>query len=311
MEGYFPSPGLAVLGFPVAMGIVVLLHGWVRLGRLPIAVLPTGIAVMLVNFLAAGGVSFAGVAQSLWLLLALLLNEAESVRRTSPPNWNPMLGRWSTIAVAVVVGALLIAFRQTALSPVTQAETLISEGHTLRSLGRSLPAATAYRQATEADRFSPQPWEYFGEYTKELWLQSGDKSYEEPFRMAARESLARNARSSHAQMAIGDIWLEAYRRFGKKEYLDEAVNRYGIAVKLYPNYNLGRAQFAWALHLSGDEAAAEMEAAEALRLDSLNPHSEQKLAVRRIFDKKPMDSTQAPFPGDRTAEQTLQDLRKS
>jgi hypothetical protein len=311
MEGYFPSPGLPLLGFPAAMCILVLLHGWVHMGRLPIAVLATGIAVMLVNFLAAGGVSFAGVAQSLWLLLALLLNEAESVRKTSPTSWNPILGRWWTVSLAVAAGALLIAFRQTALSPVTQSETLISEGHTLRSMGRS-SAAEAYRTATDADPFSPQPWEYFGEFTKELWLQSGDDpTYEQSFRTAARESLRRNGRSSHAHMAIGDIWLEMYRRFGKKEYLDEAVNQYGIAVKLYPNYNLGRAQFAWALHLSGDQAAAEMEAAEGLRLDALNPHTEQKLAVRRIFDKEPKDSTQLPSPGDRTAEQTLQDLRKS
>ena len=193
---------------------------------------------------------------------------------------------------------------------MTNSQAFISDGTTRRILGHYVPALTAFRRATAADPLSPVPWEYVTEVTHEIWLQAGDFAYEEHFRDAVRESLARNARYSHAHLHAGHQWLAAYRRFGKPDYLDEAIRCYGIAVKLYPNYNLGHAQFAWALHLSGDAAAAEVEAAEALRLDSLNPHQEQKLVRQHIVDIAPLQPNQQPVAGDRNAEQILKDLRK-
>ncbi len=309
MEGYFPSPGLVVLGFPAAAGVLVRIHRWVCEGRLLCAVLATAIVVMLVNFLAAGGIGFAGVALSLWLLAALLLNQAEADRQSPPEVWNRTLRRWPAIGITVAVGVLFVCFHQTAYSPITEAQTLLTDGNTRRMLGQPLPALTAFRRAADADPFSPEPWERAGELANEIWVQSGEHSFEELFRVAVRENLARNSRSSNAHMLVGHQWLAAYRRFGKRDYLDQAVGYYGIAVKLYPNYNLGRAQLAWALHLAGEDKRAKVEADEALRLDSLNPHQEQKLARQRLFDATPSDATQPAPPGDRSAEQMLRELR--
>jgi len=44
-------------------------------------VTPAAIVALLINLTAAGGISFAGVACTLWLLVALTLNQAEGVPR--------------------------------------------------------------------------------------------------------------------------------------------------------------------------------------------------------------------------------------
>lgn len=76
--GFMPDPMLLVTGLPVAIGVLALLHGWVRRGAWSDAMLVLPLVVLLVNLLAAGGLSFAGVAQSGWLLVALVLNRREA-----------------------------------------------------------------------------------------------------------------------------------------------------------------------------------------------------------------------------------------
>jgi tetratricopeptide (TPR) repeat protein len=291
------------------MGIVVLLDRWIWDGRLSSAILAIAMLTMLMNFCASGGIGFAAVAQSLWLLAALLLNHTESNRDNIPKSWMLTLGRWQAAALTIGVGVLLTCFHQTAYSPVTQSQTLIIEGNTRHMLGQSNQALAAYRQAAKLDPFSPEPWEHVDELASALWLRTGDPSFEETFREAARESLKRNAHSSHAHMQVGHRWLAAYRRFNRRDCLQEAIRCYGIAVERYPNYNLGRAQFAWSLHLMGDEKAAEWEADEALRLDAWNPHKEQKLSKQRVFDVVPSHSAQPASAADRTAEQIALEIR--
>jgi hypothetical protein len=91
--------------------------------------------------------------------------------------------------------------------------------------------------------------------------------------------------------------------------LEEAERYYHIASELYPNYNLGNAELAWVLHVGGKDAEAAREAAEALRLDELTPHAEQKLSSQRVYDAPQAAPNQRPLPGDRTAEQLMQQLR--
>ena len=65
-------PGLAatLLGLPLAAALLLLLVRLGPPGRLPRSA-GVGVAVMLVNLLAAGGIGQPGVAGSFWLLLAL------------------------------------------------------------------------------------------------------------------------------------------------------------------------------------------------------------------------------------------------
>ncbi len=66
----FPIPIPWLLGLPALIGVLWLLHPWVVQGTFSPRVAAIALAALLVNLLAAGGIGFAGVVQSLWLLAA-------------------------------------------------------------------------------------------------------------------------------------------------------------------------------------------------------------------------------------------------
>ncbi|MEO8498153.1 MAG: hypothetical protein ABI614_24065, partial [Planctomycetota bacterium] len=160
-----------------------------------------------------------------------------------------------------------------------------------------------------ADSYSAEPWQALAQLRLALWLNGPDDSFERPFVEATRATLDRNRRSSAAHQASGDWYLRAFRATDEPRWLKEAIVGYRRAVELYPNYNLGHAQLAWALRLAGRIAESSVEAEEALRLDGLNPHREQKLAERAVFDVSPRLDAQSPGPPDIDAEQLMRLLR--
>ncbi|MCY2988749.1 MAG: O-antigen ligase family protein [Planctomycetota bacterium] len=77
-SGFLPDVELLVIVLPSAALAGVLLDRWVDGGQLLRWMLIVPLVVLYVNLLAAGGISFAGVAQTGWLLLAMVLNQLES-----------------------------------------------------------------------------------------------------------------------------------------------------------------------------------------------------------------------------------------
>jgi tetratricopeptide (TPR) repeat protein len=116
------------------------------------------------------------------------------------------------------------------------------------------------------------------------WLEHRSDEHFDQFEAFAREALQRNRRSSQFYMQLGDWRFAAFRVSQDRQHIRSAVAGYRRAVELYPNSNIARAQLAWALQLAGEEEEAAGEAASALRLDELNPHIEQKLAFRQVYD---------------------------
>ena len=126
------------------------------------------------------------------------------------------------------------------------------------------------------------------------WLtQRLDRDYDE-FEELAQRALSRNSHSSAFCSQLGHWRLHAFRVSGAPQRIQAAVAAYGQAVELYPNSNMARAQWAWALELAGDRQAAAEQAAIALSLDKRNPHVEQKLAFRPVYDGEPAGAVSAP-----------------
>ncbi len=81
-------PGVApvLLGLPLAAATIAVLLGWIREGQLPRWLPAVGVAVLLIDLSAAGGIGFPGVAGTFWLLLALGLQH-------EPPRAHGAVGR--------------------------------------------------------------------------------------------------------------------------------------------------------------------------------------------------------------------------
>lgn len=303
LEGYALSPGLILLSLPIAATVVALWHGWVVQGRLPLAVPTIALSVLLVNLLAAGGIGFASVAQSLWIIAALLISGAEqgrNIRTLSRPVAFGLVG----LGLVAVAG-----FTQAGYLPLLNAQAHLAEGDALLMDRQPLRALSAFHKAVKADPYSQDGWERLANLAHEAWLATGDVTYYETFVDAAGKLRTLNPRSSATQAQLGHWWQKAYRHFGDPQYLEKCIEAYRIATQLYPNYNLGHAQLAWALHLAGDDVGAAREAAESLRLDALDPHHEQKLNKQDLYDSPPAVPGQPAPPGPQKAEQVMQQLR--
>ena len=103
-------PGIAavLLGLPLATVALLLLRGWIRDGRMPRWLPSVGVAALLINLSAAGGIGLPSVAGTLWLLLAIGLPEER-------PRELPTGSAW---AVLLLMIALAFACYRTAYSRV-------------------------------------------------------------------------------------------------------------------------------------------------------------------------------------------------
>jgi predicted Zn-dependent protease len=201
---------------------------------------------------------------------------------------------------------LIVACLRTAYGPVLRTPIFLSNSAQLLRLGQPDAAEEVLLEATRVDKYDPEPWRYLAALRHTRSLAVGGNPDREGFEHAAREMLRRNKRSSLAHREYGDWQLASYRVSGESAQLVLAIEAYRRAAELYPNGSFGHAQLAWALHVAGEPHSAGAEATEALRLDSLNPHREQKLAGLRIFDPALVDLGL----DDRDAEQIMRQLRK-
>ena len=300
---HMPDLAIFLVGFPVAAITVAVWHGWVVEGKLDVVPLVAGLLVLLINLLVAGGISFAGVSLTLWILMAVGLNQLPASRdgRACP----------RPVALAVAVGALLLVgcFWYSTYNPVLNVSGALLQAKSQLQLGRVPDAEKQLRQATISDSYSYEPWRELARLRQHIWLTRPNPRGEAAFREAIRELLARHPRSEGMRSECGHLFVDAFRRTGDSRYLEDALQHYQAARDLYPNYNLGQAQLAWTLHLRGDAAAKDV-AAEALRLDALHPHVERKLAAQRVYDHAVAGEGQPPAPGELDAEQLMLVLRK-
>lgn len=301
--GFEPDPIILLVGVPVAGLVIALLHDWVRSGELPAYVLGAAVAALLINLLAAGGISYAGVATSIWLLLALAMNlRSAGAEGNAIPHWM----NWVVVTVA---GLLVLAMYTTAYRPVTAARTRIGDGQTFAREGLLAQAEGSWQAAAELDPQASRPWNAIADVRHRRWLTSGGEAERAAFQAAAEAMIDRNRRSSEARMQYGHWLLLGYRRLGDREFLEQAVELYREVIELYPNYNRGHAQLAWVLHLAAEPGLAAESAARALELDARNPHVEQKLHRFQLFDPGGSITGQVPGPGDVDTEQWMRQLR--
>jgi hypothetical protein len=266
--GLFSTVGLPWLVFAVGCivlpAVVVCFGGWIRRGDLPTYVPFVAALALLVNLLVAGGISFAGVAGTLWLLFAVGASENRS-RRRLPPSL--------LMGLCVANAALFIACYFSAYRPVLGCRRLTALALRERSDARQRLVAAA-----AADPLADEPWHLLAEGDFNTWLR--DPSAESAtWEKDQQEVLQRRPHSSAAWQEAGERYLTAYHESQddqRKRFLSAAIDHLRSAAELYPNSALVHAKLALALATADDNRATE-QAAIAIELHEKTPHEDQKL----------------------------------
>ena len=259
----------ACLGGLLAAGVAaVALWQWVLYGRLPVFVPAVAALALVVNLLASGGINFAGVAGSLWLLAALCLASTEGRRRL------PTLAAAGALAILVT---LIVCFYTTVYSPVMACKLEMDRADVEPGRAESL-----LREAAIADPLSAEPPSRLAMLEWLRWQQRPSQATFDRVLTCIDEAQRLDPNSAPLAELKGDICLDAHQQTAADAPLRLAIEAYERAAELHPNYILARAKLAQALADAGDTSRARQQAGEALRLDALTPHPDQKLPAETI-----------------------------
>ncbi|MCA9174341.1 MAG: O-antigen ligase family protein [Planctomycetales bacterium] len=239
--------------------------------------------VALLNLLAAGGVSFWGVMQSVLLLGTLATSGAPS-----------RVVRWQQPAAAFAVLLLIAgAVQLTTLSPILAARTAMARLPEARSAAE---AEACLQAAQQADPRDASPW------LLQAQSRLQDQRYDAATWQLFDEAIARDRRNRGLWEEVGRWRLIASKFGADRDHWSEAVRCYARAAELSPR-GPAQAAYAWALHFgdASSRQAAALLARAALDWNAQHPHVEQRL-----------DRVMLPSPdGQISAEQAMLDIRNS
>jgi len=251
------------IGLPLAAGCIALLWRWVADGRMPRWLPAVGVAVLLINLLAAGGIGFPGVAGTFWLLLAVGLNDD----RPRP------LPRAYAAAGLVAAATLAVICYFSAYDPVLRSQAWMQQA----ARWESAEAKECLVRAAEADPLAAEPWRELARHALYSWqLAPGEERFSR-IESLNEMALRRAPRSSSARAAVGDLYWQAFEQQRQTEHAANAAEAYDRAVDFYPNSGLLRAKAALAHLAAGESADFRRQAKVALRLDAVTPHLDKKL----------------------------------
>jgi len=269
------------IGLPLAIAAGAILAGWVQRGAIPPSLPALGVLVLLVDLSAAGGIGFAGVAGTLWILMALGLNLRERDAGRAQPRW----GSLGLLAGSI---GLFISCYSSGYGPVVRCQAAMESARR-----NPLRQEQYLQEAALADPLSAEPWSQSAALAFDLWKQitggSLPRGWSEAdvakageillgrFEQCTGELAKRAPNSSPAWFAAGERYEQVYDKTGKRPYLEKGIECYGSATGLYPNNATYHGRLAISMRKMGDVVPSQEEATLALRLDDLNPHSDKKL----------------------------------
>ena len=260
--------------------------------------LGAAVVAVLVNLLAAGGLSVPAVALALWVTAAVGLNLRED---RGCGRLREFAGRLAPFGLAVVWVALLGTFVG-AVTPHWKVEAALA--HADDALKARPPRVEVAEQvleaSTEADRFSSRVWQRLAAVEYQVWRERGSKAADLRWRkvpilmlMAVTAPRPTDSWSRHRQRALMTSLL--LKQLGGSispmettRYRADVVQASRKAVGLYPTNASLRAWLAEASAEIGMTADALKEGREAVRLDALTPHQNKKLdpSVRQWLGRK-------------------------
>ncbi len=264
------SPVTFIATTGVACAGVFLLRPWTAVQGNSVALPVVGFIAMLVNLSAAGGFHFAGVAGTLWLLVAMAVTVGEDPTQGLEP---PRPALFAGLAVSLL---LLLGCFYTAYQPVLQSRLLMQ-----RTMQRGLSyeeQVQLLREAAEADQLNPKPWWALGTMTVRRMQSVAFKPEDlDQLTVYAKGFMARDPISSMACLQVGNWYWGIYETTQNEDALQRATEAYRQCVALYPNDAYRRAKLALALEAAQQPQDAAPHREAALELDQVTPHLDKKL----------------------------------
>ena len=286
---------------------VALLLPWVRRGALPPALTAIGATVLLVALLAVGGITFAGVSGTLWLLVAVGLNSAGFDRQAAHADRRmvPLAIGW---LLFVGLGVLAFCQHQTGYEPVLACENAMEAARERMLRQPPMSPEPMWLAAIEADPWAVEPRRSLATALFEEWRTSGPPAFRDgkpsvqsgkaPIRRRDAAKLHNFESVNGGALAVDplacSLWSESgihWREIFEAEHVPIygriAVNACRRAVDLYPTSALLQFELAKTLAATGLAAEAKAAAGEALRLDQITPHADKKLSPeqRRVAER--------------------------
>jgi tetratricopeptide (TPR) repeat protein len=313
-SGPIGIPLVWLIGMPLFALCWWVFDPWAERGALPLGAAIVALLVLLVNLLAAGAVIFPGVmATALVLVPVALCLARDHGAGAGPPASHrlfydlPLSGlSRSLLAFAAVI--LAIACLWTEYQPVLGSRLHMLEATLFTSQGEGSKAEQAALEAATADPWSPEPWRVVAALRMQRYAASGENDDWQAFAEAAEKFRMLQPRHHGQFFERGNWFLIAWRKGGRREYLDQALAAYQNAIARYPAHALYHGQLAWTLKLAGRDEEAEEAARRATELDQANPHADRKLSRYHIIDPR-ISGSRLTLTRPETAEQTVAALR--
>jgi len=295
--GYLPSPDAAILATLCGVSTVWLLA---RSDRQPSAsdtsVAPAwprqiaGLAAfaIAIDLLAAGGLMVPGVAVTFWLLIALatppLLRTplaSDGVTDSTSDATRLTRFRWGTGLITML---LLVAWYITAVLPIEKARGAVGRFEIAWGQGRLAEAQSALHQATDSDRWDPDPPLHLVSVLLQIAVADPERRahWEAAMRASATESIRRSGLDpvTMRQVADGYVWL--YQRYGDTTTLETAAEIFEQVVTLAPAHQTYAAQLAEIFRELDDPRASDW-ATRATTLSTAGGYHERSLPLISIL----------------------------
>ncbi len=278
--GFYLSIEKMVAALLIGTAVLAALWVWIRSGTLPLRLPALGVLLLAIHWLASGGFTFPGVAQTFWLLMAVGVNQGREVTgRTAhePSGWRRIV---FPLAAALPVLFLTLRCYYTAFLPVLACNAAMGLANDPRMTDEIRLNAIA--KAIEADNLSPDPWMTSAQLSAQRFVENRDNpetrlKWGNRMLESAAAALRLQSRSSAAAREISRLFRQANQASPNPQLADAVVTSLRAAAHFYPNSAVLQGEYAQALTLIGNEDMARRTAARALELDAITPHADKKL----------------------------------
>ncbi len=273
--GFYLSVPQMVIALVIGGAMIAALWRWIASGTMPARLAAIALLVLSIHWLAAGGLSFPGVADTFWILLALGLNGPAGavVPRAAKSWWRRLL---PSVALGITVSAAVGCYFS-ALLPVMRcrAEMIGAANPRLNDQAR----IAGWLRAVAADAFAVDPWIEMARLAGQRALENPDDAlWRKRLLTAVSSVIALRGHSSATWNEMAELFRAIYDKAPSEALAERILQLSRGAAYLYPNSARLQAEYGLALAQAGDDKDARRVAGRALELDELTPHADKKLS---------------------------------